>query len=158
MWYAVAALLSQCPGESLSVTNKRSSNCRRKEREKEKRVGHKREPLRSSKLTRIFSVPSPGSLLTGGGGKKADHSESESAEEKEDGLEDQERGEVVELHSQPLPPEEKEQERAKHRGRGHEPNRFCLHFEKETDKEIRRRKYLAKTVPISPVSEVGTPI
>lgn len=35
------------------------------------------------------------------------------------------------------------------------PNRYRLHFEKETKEEIERRKHEAKTVPITPVAEVS---
>lgn len=34
------------------------------------------------------------------------------------------------------------------------PKRFCLQFGKESDEEIERRKLLAKTTPITSVSEV----
>lgn len=38
--------------------------------------------------------------------------------------------------------------------RKYNPNRFCLHFERESDKVIDRRKHLAKTTPIISVPEV----
>lgn len=38
--------------------------------------------------------------------------------------------------------------------RNYNPNRFCLHFEKESNAEIERRKYLAKTTPLTPVPKV----
>ena len=36
----------------------------------------------------------------------------------------------------------------------HSPNRFCLDFGKETNKEIEQRKLLAKTTLTTPVPEV----
>ena len=59
---------------------------------------------------------------------------------------------LVHLHSQPTAIEGEGLEGG---GTRHNPNRFCLHFEKESDKEIKRRKFLAKTTPILPVPEVG---
>ncbi len=64
------------------------------------------------------------------------------------------------LNSQPLPPELGAVGiggggAAGGSGHGYNPNRFCLHFEKESNKEIERRKHLAKTTPITSVPEVS---
>ena len=56
--------------------------------------------------------------------------------------------ELVKLNSQPLPLNAWLEEVANNR------NRFCLHFEKETNAEIEHRKHLAKTTPILPIPEV----
>ena len=67
---------------------------------------------------------------------------------------------LAKLNAQPLPPElEAMIDRgggatAAAGGRSYNPNRFCLHFEKESNEEIERRKHVAKTTPITAVSEV----
>lgn len=54
---------------------------------------------------------------------------------------------VAELHAQPC---EGQMDAAIR----NDPSRFCMYFKKESVVEIERRRYLAKTTPITPVLEV----
>ena len=76
-------------------------------------------------------------------------------------LDDGKSPDLARLNFQPLPPELEVAigglgggGGAAAGGRSYNPNRFCLHFEKESNEEIERRKHLAKTTPITPVPEV----
>ncbi len=64
-------------------------------------------------------------------------------EETKEESEDDTTMEVDKVHEQPL----KE-------GATHDPNKYRLHFEKETKEEIERRKTLAKKQIIKPVGQV----